>query len=76
MYSPNTDVASAAMNAVNPKGNPVPVRFREDEQNFLSEASKATGYPTSELVRRAVRLLMREKTVHTNGYGFVVDLAA
>ena len=58
----------------NPKGNPVPVRFTETEETFLQAAGASTGLPTSELIRRAVRLMRRQQQM-TSSYGFVVDLA-
>lgn len=63
------------MQSVNPKGKPVPVRFKEDEQAFLSLAAKQTGMPASELVRRAVRLLRRQRESSCN-YAFLMELAA
>lgn len=60
---------------VNPKGKPVPVRFGENENKFLAIARKQTGLPSSELVRRAVRLMRRQQEL-VRGFSFVVDLAA
>jgi hypothetical protein len=68
------EVSSAPMKPVNPKGSPVPVRFRADEQMFLAEAARATGMPSSELVRRAVRL-MKKTRLASKDFGFVVSLA-
>lgn len=58
----------------NPKGSPVPVRFTETENAFLHTAHVKTGLPTSELIRRAVRL-MRQKQQTASSFGFVLDLA-
>ncbi|MHA3773634.1 hypothetical protein ACXR0O_19030 [Verrucomicrobiota bacterium sgz303538] len=63
------------MRPVNPKGKPVPVRFKEDEQEFLVAAAQATGMPAAELIRRAVRLVRREQQA-ARSFGFLVDLAA
>ena len=57
------------------KTKPVPTRFQADEDTFLHEAAKATGLSVSELVRRSVRLMRRQKLV-VNSYSFVLDLAA
>ena len=63
------------MKAVNPKGKPVPVRFKEDEEQFLEAAVLATGMPAAELVRRGVRLLRRQQQAAAS-FGFLIDLAA
>lgn len=59
---------------MNPKGSPIPVRFSEAETSFLSEAHQTTGLPTAELIRRAVRLMRRQREL-VRGYSFVVELA-
>jgi uncharacterized protein (DUF1778 family) len=57
------------------KTKPIPTRFETDEDSFLHEAATATGLPISELVRRSVRLMRRQKTL-LNSHSFILDLAA
>ena len=60
---------------VNPKGSPIPVRFTETEESFLREAATQTGLPSSELIRRAIRLMKRQQEL-VRGFSFVLELAA
>jgi hypothetical protein len=53
---------------------PVPTKFLTRERAILSEAKRVTGYSNSELIRRAVRLLGRQREV-VNDYGFLVSLS-
>jgi hypothetical protein len=57
------------------KGNPVPVRFETEEDQFLREAQEATGMPVSEIIRRSVRLMKRQKQI-VQSYGFILELKA
>lgn len=57
------------------KTKPIPTRFNPAEDDFLHDAAKATGLPVSELVRRSVRLMRRQKSL-VNSFSFVLDLAA
>lgn len=38
-----------------PKGNPIPVRFDDPEEQVLDDIATATGLGKAELIRRAVR---------------------
>lgn len=55
------------------KLKPVPTRFEPAEDTFLHDAARETGLSVSELVRRSVRLMRRQKLV-VNSYSFVIDL--
>ncbi len=55
------------------KGPPIPVRFQPGEDEFLHEAADATGLNISELIRRGVRLLQRQRE-SLQSYGFLLDL--
>jgi hypothetical protein len=53
---------------------PIPTKFLlSDEFAVLNEATRDTGFSRSEIIRRAVRLLKRQKAALGN-YRFVVDL--
>lgn len=56
------------------KEKPRPVRFELEEKIFLDEAARETGMPVSEIIRRSVRLMKRQKKL-VNGFGFIVDLS-
>jgi len=55
------------------KTKPIPTRFDEPESAFLHQAAQATGMSVSELLRRSVKLMKRQKEV-LNSYHFVLDL--
>lgn len=55
-------------------GKPVPTKFTESDTAFLQAAAQETGLPVSELVRRPVRLLRRQKETFRS-YGFLLDIA-
>lgn len=55
--------------------NPIPTKFKPGDEAILEDARKATGFSTSELIRRAVRLLGRQKKEVKN-YGFLLQLTA
>ena len=55
-------------------GKPVPTKFTVDDTAFLQSAAQETGLPVSELVRRSVRLLKRQKETFRS-YGFLLDMA-
>lgn len=57
------------------KGHPTPVRLTEVDEAFLSEAAKATGMTSSEILRRSLRLL-RRRSQETQGFEFIISLAA
>lgn len=63
------------MNRTHAKTTPIPTRFEFEEDRFLHEAASATGLSVSELVRRSVRLMKRQKLV-VNSFSFVLDLSA
>lgn len=48
-----------AMNSPAPQ-KPIPTRFMESEASFLEALKGRYALPTSELIRRSVRLLRRE----------------
>lgn len=52
-------MVSIAMNSA-PTRKPIPTRFRENETEFLGSLNRRYAIPTSELIRRSVRLLKRE----------------
>jgi hypothetical protein len=53
--------------------SPLPVRFRPDEDQFLRQATLATGIPTLEIIRRSVRFLKRQHDL-VRSYAFIADL--
>jgi hypothetical protein len=55
------------------KSKPVPVRLEPADQNFLHAAAHDTGMSVSELLRRSVRLMRRQKEL-CKSYAFVLDL--
>lgn len=55
--------------------HPVPTRFFQHEAEFLADVSKQTGLPVSEIIRRSVRLMKRQKEI-LRGYGFIIELVA
>lgn len=55
-------------------GSPIPTKFVKEQETFLGRASHDTGLSRSELIRRAVVLLERQKTM-CRGYSFILDLA-
>jgi hypothetical protein len=57
------------------KGKPVPVRFARADSLFLEDAAEVTGLCQAEIVRRAVRLVEREKR-REGSFGFLIELAA
>lgn len=69
---------SPTASASTPQGfskKPVPTKFRPDEEKILEDAHNATGYSNAELIRRAVRLMGRQKQTFSN-YGFLLQLTA
>lgn len=42
------------------KGKPIPVRFEAAESAGIADLAKATGMGEAEVVRRSVRLMLRE----------------
>jgi hypothetical protein len=54
---------------------PVPTKLTAKDEAVLSAARQATGFTNSELIRRAVRLVRRQKEAVGN-YNFLVELAA
>lgn len=54
--------------------SPVPTKFTPEDTAFLQKAASDTGLPVSELVRRSVRLLRRQKETFRS-YGFLLDIA-
>lgn len=55
-------------------GKPIPTKFAADDLVFLRRAASETGLSVSELVRRSVRLLRRQKDIFRS-YGFLLDIA-
>jgi hypothetical protein len=53
-------------------GGPVPTRFPETVDSFLIDAKRETELSTSEIVRRAVRLLHRKQQL-LGSYRFIVE---
>lgn len=60
------------MNTVK-RHDPIPIRFKTEENTFLADAAAATGIPVCELVRRGVRLMKRQQQL-VQGYGFIMEL--
>ncbi len=54
---------------------PIPTKLTTKDENVLNAAREATGFSNSELIRRAVRLLGRQKN-SVGSYNFLLDLAA
>lgn len=54
---------------------PVPTKFKPADEEILEAAHEATGFSHSELIRRAVRLMGRQKQAVRN-YGFLLQLTA
>lgn len=71
----NYAVVSSPMDTAAAKTKPVPTRFAPSEDLFLHEAARETGLSVSELIRRSVRLMRRQKLI-VNSYSFVIELAA
>jgi hypothetical protein len=57
-----------------PYGKPIPTKFAADDLVFLQRAALETGLSVSDLVRRSVRLLRRQKDIFRS-YGFLLDIA-
>lgn len=54
-------------------GDPIPTKFTSLQEAFLNKASHDTNFSRSDLIRRAVILLRRQKTM-CRGYSFLLDL--
>lgn len=52
---------------------PVPTKFKTREKTILDDARKATGFSNSELIRRAVRLMGRQRDV-VKRFDFLLEL--
>lgn len=63
------------MKPVANKMPPKPVRFEKVEDAFLNDAANATGMSVSEIIRRSVRLMHKQKQMF-KGYAFLLDLAS
>lgn len=55
------------------KTKPIPTRFDQPEDQFLKEAAEVTGMSVSEMVRRSVKLMRRQREL-VNSYSFVLEL--
>lgn len=55
------------------KGNPIPTKFEQDEEQALKLVAKKSGMPVSEVVRRAVILLNEEVKLRGGKVGWIVD---
>lgn len=67
-----------AINHVDTPGfskKPIPTKFKPTDERILEDARKSTGFTNAELIRRAVRLMGREKKAVSN-YGFLLQLTA
>lgn len=56
-------------------GKPKPIRFFPSDEKIISAATTATGMNRAEVLRRAVRLLDRQKNL-VDGYEFLLRLTA
>jgi hypothetical protein len=55
--------------------DPIPTKFFAEDLAIITNATRETGLTRSEIIRRAVRLLGRQKEV-VNGYEFLLRLTA
>lgn len=59
------------MRAKNTK--PIPTRFADEEDRFIRETSGKTNLSNSEIIRRSVRFMRKQKEL-TGDYGFLVSI--
>ena len=54
------------------KGDPIPTRFDEPENEAIAEIHRRTGLPNAEIIRRAVRLLAQHVKAR-GSVGFILE---
>jgi hypothetical protein len=54
------------------KGDPIPTRFDQSEEEALEVLHRRTGLPRAEIIRRAMRLL-RLRFEHERSVGFILE---
>ena len=53
--------------------DPIPTKFFDDERQIMSDAARHTGIPQAEVIRRAIRLLKRQRDAFSS-YDFLTSL--